>query len=91
MIKPLRAHKNNLDNLDTSVSNSHLGSRLLVSGQESDMWLWQALPAPGDNREKTHISQDCEVMGYVISGRAYSILEPLTAIKTSHPPAGQIY
>lgn len=81
------------------------------------MWLWQALPAPGDNREKTHISQDCEVMGYVISGRAelhvdgkaidlrpgdswvvptgalhsYRILEPLTAIKTSHPPAGQIY
>ena len=80
------------------------------------MWLWQAMPTPG-NEVETYVSQDYEVMGYVISGQAelhvdgktillepgdswvvptgalhaYCILEPLTAVKTSHPPTGQIY
>ena len=80
------------------------------------MWFWQARPT-SENEAETYVSQDYEVMGYVISGQAelhvdgkvillepgdswvvptgalhaYCILKPLTALKTSHPPAGQIY
>ena len=80
------------------------------------MWLWQAEPT-SDDKQQTYVSQDYEVMGYILSGQAklhvdgkvillqpgdswvvptgalhaYSILEPLTAVKTSHPPTGQVY
>ena len=80
------------------------------------MWFWQAMPTATTDVEP-HVSQDYEVMGYVISGRAelhvdgktislepgdswvvptgalhaYHILEPLTAVKTSHPPGGYVY
>ncbi|MEM1251833.1 MAG: cupin domain-containing protein [Cyanobacteria bacterium P01_H01_bin.21] len=111
-MESLRAHKNRL----SETSTNQIGSKLLLSGQELSMWFWQAMPTAGAEVEG-YVSQDYEVMGYVISGQAelhvdgkvislkpgdswvvptgalhaYSILEPLTAVKTSHPPSSQIY
>ncbi|MGD1856838.1 MAG: cupin domain-containing protein [Leptolyngbyaceae cyanobacterium] len=109
MIEPLRAHKNTLSEL------SQTGLELFLTGQEISFWHWQAVP--DHTNVDSYVSQDYEVMGYVISGQAelyvdgkviplkpgdswvvptgaphaYRIVEPLTAIKVSHPPAGQIY
>lgn len=111
-MESLRAHKKSLSDTD----NNQIGAKLLLSGQELAMWFWQAMPTTAPEVE-TYVSQDYEVMGYVLSGlmelhvdgkvislepgdswvvptgalHAYCILEPLTALKTSHPPAGQIY
>lgn len=109
-MESLRAHKNSF----TDLSGSQIGSKLLLSGQEIAMWFWQAMPT---DKANAYVSQDYEVMGYVISGRAelhvdgkvitlepgdswvvptgalhsYQILEPFTAVKTSHPAGGKIY
>lgn len=111
-MESLRAHKSS----KSGTSNSQSDSQLLLSGQELSMWLWQATPTK-EVDAKRYVSQDYEVMGYVISGQAelyvdgktislgpgdswvvptgalhaYSILEPLTAVRTSHPPGSQIY
>lgn len=112
VMKSFRAHKTG----STETAEQKIGSRLLLSGQELTMWRWQVTPA-ANAEVNTRTSQDYEVMGYVISGRAelhvdgrviplgpgdswvvptgaphaYVILEPLTAIKTSHPPANKVY
>lgn len=62
-MESLRAHKNSLSDL----SSSQIGSKLLLSGQEIAMWFWQAMPT---DEIETCVSQDYEVMGYVISGQA---------------------
>ena len=111
-MKSFRAHKTSL----AETLEQRMQSKLLLSGQELAMWFWRAMPNAKAEVE-SYVSQDYEVMGYVISGRAelhvdgkviplrpgdswvvptgaphaYAIIEPLTAIKTCHPPTGKVY
>lgn len=81
------------------------------------MWLWQATPTKQTATVEAFVSQDYEVAGYMVSGKAelhvdgkvitlkpgdswvvptgalhaYRVLQPLTAIRTNHPPVGHIY
>lgn len=112
MMQSFRAYKTSA----AEMPEQPMQSKLLLSGQELSMWFWQAMPNT-DTEVEAYVSQDYEVMGYIISGRAelhvdgkvislkpgdswvvptgalhnYLILEPLTAIKTCHPPAGKVY
>ncbi|MEM9803834.1 MAG: cupin domain-containing protein [Cyanobacteria bacterium P01_D01_bin.56] len=65
MMKSFRAYKTSL----VETLDQQRQSKLLLSGQELAMWFWQAMPN-SDTEVKTYVSQDYEVMGYVISGRA---------------------